>query len=199
MARVELSDTFLSATAVGQHGTGFKVEFEQSGAAQPVYSGATGPGIFYSARTIDGTIEGYVEEGVYDLVVTAPGGAVTSTSFTAVNPTPPSGGSGVQANTQTASYTAALSDADKSVEMNSASATTFTVPPNSAVAFPVGTVIEVARIGAGAVTIAQGAGVVLRNRLEAAGTTNRTIAAQWSAASLRKRATDEWVLVGDIA
>lgn len=112
---------------------------------------------------------------------------------------PGGGGSGVQANTQTASYTAALSDADKSVEMNSASATTFTVPPNSSVAFPVGTVFEVARIGAGAVTIAQGSGVVLRNRLEAAGTTNRTIAAQWSAASLRKRATDEWVLVGDIA
>lgn len=105
----------------------------------------------------------------------------------------------VVANTQTASYTLVIGDAGKSIEMNSASATTLTVPPNSSVAFPIGTVIEIVRMGAGAVTIAQGAGVILRNRIEAAGTTNRTIATQWSAVSLRKRATDEWVLVGDIA
>jgi hypothetical protein len=102
-------------------------------------------------------------------------------------------------NTQTANYTLALSDAGGAVEMNGAGALTVNVPPNSSVAFPVGTVINIARIGAGAVTIAQGAGVVLRNRIEAAGTTNRTIANQWSEVSLRKRATDEWVLVGDIA
>jgi hypothetical protein len=105
----------------------------------------------------------------------------------------------VAANTQTGSYTAVLADAGKVVEMNSASATVLTVPPNSSVAFPVGTVIEVSRLGAGAVTIAQGSGVVLRNRLETAGTTNRTIASQYGAVSLRKRATDEWVLVGDFS
>jgi hypothetical protein len=105
----------------------------------------------------------------------------------------------VPANTQTGSYTLVLGDAGKTVEMNSASATVLTVPPNSSVAFPVGTVIGVERIGAGAVTVAQGSGVVLRNRLETAGTTNRTIASQYGAVSLRKRATDEWVLVGDFS
>jgi hypothetical protein len=105
----------------------------------------------------------------------------------------------VAANTQTANYTLVLGDAGKSVEMNNASARTITVPPNSSVAFPTGTVIELARIGAGSVTIVQGSGVTLPNRLETAGTTNRTIANQYSSASIRKRGTDEWVLVGDIA
>lgn len=105
----------------------------------------------------------------------------------------------VTANTQTADYTLVLGDAGKSVEMNLGSATVVTVPPNASVAFPVGTVIELSRIGAGSVTITPGAAVTLPNRLEAAGTTSRTIPNQWSAASIRKRATNVWVLVGDIA
>lgn len=105
----------------------------------------------------------------------------------------------VTANTQTASYTLVLGDAGKTIEMNSASATVLTIPPNSSVAFPVGTVIEVVRIGAGTVTITDGAGVTIPNRLEAAGTTSRTLTSQYSSASLRKRATDTWVLVGDFS
>ncbi len=108
----------------------------------------------------------------------------------------PAGAASLQPNTQTVSYTAVLADSGKSVEMNSAGATTFTVPPNSAVAFPIGTVIEIARIGTGDVTIARGAGVLLRSRLDPAGLTNRLIAGQWAAASIRKRSTDEWVLMG---
>lgn len=105
----------------------------------------------------------------------------------------------VVANTQTSSYTLVLGDAGKTIEMNSASATVVTIPPNSSVAFPVGTVIEICRIGAGSVTITDGVGVTIPNRLESAGTTSRTIANQWSTAAIRKRATDVWVLVGDIA
>lgn len=103
-------------------------------------------------------------------------------------------------NTQTADYTLVLADAGKVVEVNSASAKILTVPTNASVAFPIGTIIEIARIGAGSVTIHQVSGtVVIRNRVDTAGTADRTIASQYSAASLRKRATDEWVLVGDIA
>ncbi len=110
-----------------------------------------------------------------------------------------SGSTTITANTQTASYTTVLSDEGKSVEMNSASATVVTIPPNSSVAYPLGTVIELARIGVGTVTITPGAGVVLRNRIDTAGTASRTIANQWSSASIRKRATNEWVLIGDIS
>ena len=95
-------------------------------------------------------------------------------------------------NTQTSSYTAVLSDANKVVEMNVAGANTFTVPPNSAVAYPIGTVIEVFQLGAGQTTITPGAGVTIRFP----GSKTKT-SGQYATVGLRKRATDEWVLSGD--
>jgi len=94
-------------------------------------------------------------------------------------------------NVQTANYTLALSDAAKVVAMNSSSARTVTVPPNTSVAFPVGTVVNVYRAGTGAVTIAQGSGVTVRNV--------GAIRAQFGEVSLRKRGTNEWVLAGDVS
>lgn len=104
------------------------------------------------------------------------------------------------ANTQTASYTLVIGDAGKAVEMNHASnALVLTIPPNASVAFATGTVIEVVRLGAGTVTITPGAAVTIPNRVEAAGTTSRTITDRYGSASIRKRGTDEWVLVGGIS
>jgi hypothetical protein len=96
-------------------------------------------------------------------------------------------------------YTAVLADAGKVIESNNASAMTVTIPPNSSVAYPVGSRLRGTRLGAGTLTIVQGAGVVLRNRIEAAGTTNRTVPAQYGMWEAYKRGTDEWVLTGDIA
>jgi hypothetical protein len=79
------------------------------------------------------------------------------------------------------------------IGMNAAGATTITVPPNSSVAFPVGTIIEVTRLGAGTVTFVAGAGVTLRSRGGLLG-----IGPQYGTVRLRKRATDEWVLTGDL-
>jgi hypothetical protein len=93
---------------------------------------------------------------------------------------------------QTTSYTLVLGDGGKAVEMNSASALNLTVPPNSAVAFPVGTVIETAQIGAGQVTLVPGSGVTLRSP------NGLRTRAQYSSVSLRKKATDEWVVAGDV-
>lgn len=98
-------------------------------------------------------------------------------------------------NTQTGTtYTLALSDAGKVVEMNNASANTVTVPPNSTVAFAVGDVIELVQYGAGVTTIAAGAGVTIRSA-----NSYLDIRAQYGGAMLYKRATNEWVLVGDLA
>ena len=73
----------------------------------------------------------------------------------------PAGSDAITANTQTASYTLVLGDAAKAIEMNVASANNLTVPPDSSVAFPVGTVLEVLQYGAGQTTIvAAGAGDV---------------------------------------
>lgn len=84
----------------------------------------------------------------------------------------------------TTSRTLQLSDKGKIVECTHADPTTVTVPPNSSVAFPVGTLVGVYAAGAGGVTIAEGTGVTIRN-----------LAAvdQYGEASLRKRGTDEWV------
>jgi hypothetical protein len=97
-------------------------------------------------------------------------------------------------NTQTNNYTLVLTDSAKVVEVNATTAKTLTVPPNSSVAFPVGTVIEVDQIGAGQVTITPGAGVTLH----ALGGALK-LSGQYAACSLRKRGTDEWVVVGSLS
>ena len=99
----------------------------------------------------------------------------------------------ISTNAQTASYTLVLADKNKIVEMNVASGNTLTVPPNSSVAFPVGAQIQVLQTGAGQCTITAGAGVTVN------GTPGLKVRAQWSYVTLIKRATDTWVVVGDLS
>jgi hypothetical protein len=91
-------------------------------------------------------------------------------------------------------YTLALADANTVIETTNASAVTVTIPPNSAVAFAIGTTIELMQYGAGALTVAAGIGVTIRS-------TDGLLSArtQYSSLSLRKRGTNEWVLAGDLA
>ena len=100
----------------------------------------------------------------------------------------------VEQNTRTSSYSLVLSDSGKVVEMNVATVNNLTVPPNSSVAFPIGTIIEIVQLGAGQTTIVADSGVTIRSpsgKLKLTG--------QYSSASLRKRATNEWMLIGDIS
>ena len=94
---------------------------------------------------------------------------------------------------QTGSYTLVLADANKIVEMNVGSGNNLTVPPNSSVAFPVGAQVHLLQTGAGQTTVVPGAGVTVN------GTPGLKLRAQWSYATLIKRATDTWVVVGDLA
>jgi hypothetical protein len=89
------------------------------------------------------------------------------------------------------SYTLVLGDMFKVIETTSSSSVSVTVPPNSSVAFPVGTVVEVAQLGTGVVTVVQGSGVTINTP----GTL--VLRAQYSNVVLRKRASDTWVLAGD--
>ncbi len=92
-------------------------------------------------------------------------------------------------------YTLVIGDGTAGmVEMNNASANTLTVPPNSSVAFVVDTKIDVSSFGLGQTTIAAGGGVTIHSK---AG--KLKLSAQYSGATLWKRATDEWVLFGDLA
>lgn len=98
----------------------------------------------------------------------------------------------VVASTKTADYTAVITDVATVIEMNVASGNVLTIPPNSSVPFPVGTIIEVYQMGAGQTTITAGAGVTFRAPRGA------KTAVQYSTASVRKRATDEWIVSGDV-
>lgn len=96
-------------------------------------------------------------------------------------------------NAQAASYTLVLADKNKIVEMSVASANDLTIPPNSSVAFPIGSQIQVLQTGAGKTRILAGAGVTVNS------TPGIYMRAQWSGVTLLKRATDTWVATGDLS
>jgi hypothetical protein len=87
-------------------------------------------------------------------------------------------------NLQSTSYTLALTDRNKVVTMSAgSSAATFTVPPNSSVAFPIGSRIWLQHIGTGSVNLAAGAGVTVYNVGNFA---------QYEVVMIVKRLTDTW-------
>jgi hypothetical protein len=90
-------------------------------------------------------------------------------------------------------YTTVLADQGKLVELSNASSITLTVPLNSSVAYPTGTQINLLQTGAGQVTVAGAGGVTVN------ATPGLKLRAQWSAATLIKRGTDTWVLIGDLS
>lgn len=85
-------------------------------------------------------------------------------------------------------YTLVLTDAGQNVDMSNASANTLTIPLNSSVAFPVGTIISVTQAGAGTTTIAGAGGVTLVKP----SADSLSISAQYRTAQLYKTATDTW-------
>jgi hypothetical protein len=91
-----------------------------------------------------------------------------------------------ESRTVTANATLAIGDTGRVVRFNSSAARTCTVPANATVAFPIGTIVGIYNSGSGTVTVAGAAGVTVRN----AGPIS-----QFFEVSLRKRATNEWVLV----
>lgn len=97
--------------------------------------------------------------------------------------------------TKTSSYTLALTDKNKIIEMNVGSANQLTVPTNASVAFPVGSQITIVQYGSGKtqVVAAVPATTTIRS------TPGTYLRAQYSSAALIKRAADEWILMGDLS
>ena len=99
-------------------------------------------------------------------------------------------------NTVTDTYnlsTGGLALRDSMIECNKATGFTVTIPANSTTAFPVGTSIDLLQVGAGQITIAGAVGVTVN------ATPGLKLRAQWSSATLFKRATDTWVVMGDLS
>ena len=88
-------------------------------------------------------------------------------------------------------YTLVGGDTGKLIKMNNAAANTLTVPPNSSVAFAIGTTISVVQYGAGTTTLTAGSGVTIYSYNSAL-----AITGQYGQAVLTKCATDLWIAAG---
>jgi hypothetical protein len=94
---------------------------------------------------------------------------------------------------KTANYTlSAASERDSLIEVDSTSPVTITIPTNSAVAYPIGTTLDILGTNTGLVTIAGDTGVTVN------ATPGLKLRGQWSSATLFKRAENSWVVFGDL-
>jgi hypothetical protein len=91
------------------------------------------------------------------------------------------------------SYTLAVSDAGNVVLPFNASPFTLTIPPNSSVAFAVGTQIDIINIGAGKVSLSPGSGVNILSL-----DSNKSLAGIYASATLLYCDADNWVLAGSL-
>jgi hypothetical protein len=98
----------------------------------------------------------------------------------------------VKADTTTA-YAPILTDENQMVTLSNASAITVTMPQNSAVAFPVGAEVDFVWYGVGQPTFAAGTGATVN------GTPGLKLRARYSAATAKKVATNEWIIIGDLS
>lgn len=101
---------------------------------------------------------------------------------------------GVPLTTHDATYTFVIDDAGKGALHTSGSAHTWTIPPVGTVAYPVGSTIVLVNTGAGAVTVARGAGVALR--IAGASTDGSKTLAQYGIATLFMPVSDSWYISG---
>lgn len=91
-------------------------------------------------------------------------------------------------------YTLTAADHLWFLEFNNAATVTVTIPTNATLALPIGYTIDLLQTGAGQVVFST-TGITLNSTV---GTAPK-IRTQWSSATLVKRATDTWVLIGDIS
>lgn len=115
--------------------------------------------------------------------------------------TGPTGGTGATGtnlagfNAQTGTtYTLVLSDKDKLVTANNASAVTVTVPPS---VFSANDIINVQQIGTGQVSFAQGSGVTITSN--GATSTAPKLRTRYSAASIICSASNTFTIIGDLS
>lgn len=101
----------------------------------------------------------------------------------------------VAINAQTGTtYTTVLADDGKLITCDNAASIALTIPPNSSVAYGIGTQINIMQLAAGGVvTITAGAGVTLQS----AGGKLKTNG-QYAVATCVKTDTNTWVVVGNL-
>lgn len=96
-------------------------------------------------------------------------------------------------NYESDSYTLALSDAGKTIQMDKGTAQTITVPINASVSFSTGTRIDIIQTGAGTLSIFPSAGVTINSE-----SGKLKIMDRYAGATLIKYDTDTWLLAGGL-
>jgi hypothetical protein len=173
-----------AAQAFGSDGSGVDVTF---------HSDTAGDSMVWDSSAEKLTITGTDGQTALDI----PDGNVTITDALTVTGAVTAGSlvAPLAINAQTGTtYTLVIADAGKLITSFNGSAQTITVPPNSSVAFAVGTQIIVQNIGSANATLAQGSGVTINSKDSA-----KEIDGQYAAATLIKTATDAWSLIGALA
>jgi hypothetical protein len=102
---------------------------------------------------------------------------------------------------KTGSYTPTagdISDDGKLIEFNSSSAHTYTIPTHFNNPYPIGTQISVLQTGSGQTSITGASGVAINCTPQPTVNTGK-LRTQWSSATLIKRDTNTWVLIGDLS
>ena len=100
----------------------------------------------------------------------------------------------ISINPQTVAYELVLADNGKMVEVSSASAVTLSIPTNANQAFATGAQITILQTSTGQVTIA----ATTPGTTTVNGSPGLKLRGQWSSAVCIKRATDSWVVLGDL-
>lgn len=203
--------TFATVATTGAYGdlTGIPSTFAPSAHTQlastitdfaaAVASAAPGTNLTYTAATrviasdtgTDATLP-LVTSGDAGLAPASGGGTSNFLRADGTWAATPSAPTEIALNTQAGAYTLVLADSGKYIRMTSATAVNLTVPTNAAVAFPVGTVIQIRAAGAGQITVVASSGVTI-NTAE-----TLLLRKQGSSAALVKVATDAWDLTGDL-
>jgi hypothetical protein len=161
-------------------------------------TGATGPTGPIGATGPTGVVGASGATG--PVGVTGPTGPIGVTGPSgASGPTGATGAGGVEAvNAQVGTtYTFVLTDRDDLVTASNSSSQTYTIPLNSSVAFPTGSLVNLIQIGTGQVTV-QGAGGVTVLSTGATAATPKT-RVRYSVMTLIKAGTDTWYATGDVA
>jgi hypothetical protein len=96
-------------------------------------------------------------------------------------------------NANTGNYTLALSDQGKVLPFSTTSTGTITIPLNSSVAFPTGSVVNFIQTGTGPILMTGASGVTIQSE-----NSKLKLKAQYAVAGVLKTDTDTWVAFGNL-
>ena len=109
-------------------------------------------------------------------------------------------GENAQLLSKTTNFTLSLSDAGRTIDIESVSSVNVTIPTDTTLNFLTGTQIAFIQTGVGQVVFTPESGVTLLNKGYVSPTVvgNRKISAPYTPATLIKRSANNWILIGDL-